>query len=112
MSKKFYLLLTLSVISLAGRAQTQKGNQLLGGSLSLSTASGTNTEYSSVPGSAPDVFNDKTHSFSIGPSYSYFLANNLDLGASLEYSSGKQTFALPNVAPPHSIATYRRQQAN
>jgi hypothetical protein len=98
MNKKFYLLLILSIASLAGRAQTQKGNQLLGGSLSLSTATGTNTEYSSVPGSKPDVFNDKMNSFSIGPSYSYFLANNLDLGASIEYSSNKQTFTLPNVA--------------
>jgi Leu/Phe-tRNA-protein transferase len=73
--KKFLILFLLAIGgTFSVEAQTQKGDQLLGGSLGVSTGSSTtdfvNNQYLSNNTS-------KTNNFSIGPSYSYFVANNL-----------------------------------
>ncbi|GAB2684901.1 hypothetical protein GCM10027037_02800 [Mucilaginibacter koreensis] len=87
MTKLLATTLFISVCSLAAKAQTQKGSQLLGGQFSLSIGKGTTTEYDPAGNGATTVSKDKMNYFSIGPSYSYFVANNLDLGASVGYSS-------------------------
>ncbi|MDB5110206.1 MAG: hypothetical protein JWR67_1320 [Mucilaginibacter sp.] len=95
--------LILILIAIGGtfsvKAQTQKGNQLLGGFLGFSTGSGTNNYTNGQNGTNST---DKTSSFSIGPSYSYFIANNLDLGASIGYTDQKTNYSY--LRPPASNA--------
>jgi hypothetical protein len=98
MSRSFYVIFITLTLSATVRAQTQKGNQLLGGSLSLATGKGTTTEYLRGTSGAIEVIKNKLNSFSIGPTYSFFVADNLDLGASLAYSTFRQSSILPNVA--------------
>jgi long-subunit fatty acid transport protein len=91
MNKFLSLLIVLFISSLAAQAQTQKGNQLLGGLLSFSTGKGTTTQYDPSGNGAATVSSNKISSFGIGPSYSYFVADNLDLGVNAGYSTAKQT---------------------
>jgi hypothetical protein len=82
--KKSLILLTALLFTVAlSNAQTEKGTQNLGLNLGLSTSK---TEEASIGGdpSTPDV--DKYTQFNIGPSYSYFVADKLDIGVRLSYS--------------------------
>ena len=77
-------------------AQTQKGNQLLGGSIFFSTSKNTN-DYFVNPDYQYNVSNERKFTgFSIGPSYSYFVANNLDLGVNAGYNTSKITYTYPS----------------
>ncbi len=69
-------------------AQTQKGDHLIGGSLSASTADGSNNAFGYAPAYTGAT---KSKFISIGPTYSYFIADGLDLGisASLSYQKSK-----------------------
>ncbi|QJD94521.1 PorT family protein [Mucilaginibacter robiniae] len=79
--------------TLATKAQTQKGNQLLGGFLGLTTSKGTNSNSMIGPNSIYDYTTDyRSNQFSIGPNYSYFIADNLDLGASVGYNHVKTKY--------------------
>lgn len=84
--------LLLSIIALGCafslKAQTQKGDQLLGGNITFSTNKGTTTYYGQNLSGSSD---NKSTMFGIGPGYSYFIADNLDLGVNLGYSYVKQT---------------------
>lgn len=72
------------------KAQTEKGNQTLGVNLQFSHASATSS-YIDPSTNAISVQDQKSNIFYIGPIYSYFIANNLDLGASVQYSSNRNT---------------------
>jgi hypothetical protein len=85
MKKKFTILLVALLSSFALRAQTQKGNQLLGGNLSASHTKSTGT-YLISQTSPFGATGRKDNSYSIGPSYTYFIADNLGLGGSLGYN--------------------------
>jgi len=77
-------------------AQTQKGNQLLGGSIFFSTSKNTN-DYFVNPDYQYNASNERKFTgFSIGPSYSYFVANNLDLGFNAGYNTSKITYTYPS----------------
>lgn len=78
--KKLTLLLLAALSGLTASAQTEKGSQMIGGSFSLN-----HTKSEPVNTAAAEASN-KQNAFSIGPSYTYFLANNLGLTASLGYS--------------------------
>lgn len=85
------------------KAQTQKGDQLLGGTIALS-ANSTTTDYTATTNST----DYKTKSFSIGPTYSFFVANNLDLGISTNLSRSKVqsiTFAGQAITPIYQYNT-------
>lgn len=79
------------------KAQTQKGDQLIGGNIGFNTGTGYG-DY--VINTYRDNFTSKSFSASIGPSYSYFIADKLDLGASLGYTGQKTTY---NYIPPSPI---------
>jgi hypothetical protein len=64
-------------------AQTQKGSHLLGGSFSVNHST---VETHAGPDSPTSSDNNKSNSFSVGPSYSYFVADNLGLGVDVGYS--------------------------
>ena len=67
------------------KAQTEKGNQTLGINLSFDyyNQSGVNI---TTPDNSLSAQSNKYTMFSAGPAYSYFIADNLDLGAMLNYS--------------------------
>src|ERR1700744_4966109 len=84
--KKLIILITAILFSYQiSKAQTEKGSQTLGVNLILN--------YYNQSGVANNPYDNtlmkqgtKFTMFSAGPVYSYFIADNLDLGASLNYS--------------------------
>ena len=85
--KKLTFLLLAAFSGLTASAQTEKGSQWIGGTIS---ASHDNQKVSySDPNQQPNT-SRKTSQFSIGPSYSYFIADNLGLSGTLGYSNSTQ----------------------
>lgn len=83
--KKIAISITIFLLALqAASAQTQKGNQNLGISLGF-YSSNSNYNYLNIDPSASQYINTKTTGFSAYPNYSYFIANNLDIGASIGF---------------------------
>ena len=70
----------------ASQAQTSKGDQTLGVNLGFSSLSSNQTSPDQNIITGNDVNSGKITEIGIGPSYSYFIANKLDIGASLNYS--------------------------
>jgi hypothetical protein len=92
MNKKISILILALTGAFTVNAQTQKGDQLLGGSIFFSTSK-SNQDYIADPGYQYNPNNiTKSNQFGIGPNYSYFIANNLDLGISASYNTGKTTY--------------------
>lgn len=90
--KKLMLLIAAFVfVYHASHAQTEKGTQTLGANLGF-----TYTKYNDVSSDSYSQPSYKETNFSIGPTYSYFIADKLDLGASVEYSSNVTNY-IPNV---------------
>lgn len=85
--KKLTFLLLAALSGLTASAQTEKGSQWIGGSISASHDN-QKVSYSS-PNQQPNTTR-KTSEFSIGPSYSYFIADNLGLSGTLGYSNSTQ----------------------
>jgi hypothetical protein len=96
MNKKIIMMLLALSSTVALKAQTQKGDQLLGGALGVSTGKST-IEYANTANNANFGYTNKNTSFSIGPNYSFFVANNLDLGAGIGYSYQKNNMSNVNM---------------
>ena len=89
--KKILLLIPAFLLAFQiSKAQTEKGSQTLGLDLGFSHASADNS-YIAPGGTAVSNLNNKRTSFVIGPNYSYFIADKLDLGTNLFYGTGNQT---------------------
>jgi len=71
------------------KAQTEKGDQNLGVNLGYTYQQSNNVDVNPVV-SPPSITNYKFTNFSSGPNYSYFIADKLDIGAALSYTSGSQ----------------------
>lgn len=103
MNKKITLLLFMLIGCITVKAQTQNGNQTLGGNIGFSTASG-NTDYTNFNSG---IYNysgkTKTNYFSIGPNYSFFIADNLDLGVSASYTAQKITYDYSVYNPVNTV---------
>jgi hypothetical protein len=85
MNRSVILIPALLFLAQISKAQTEKGTQTLGVNLSYN--------YSDESGVSINPYDNTKSSqsykytlYSIGPSYSYFIANDLDLGATLNYS--------------------------
>lgn len=91
MYKKLILIL-LSVVTIhAAKAQTEKGSQSLGATFGASITNSNTQSINPIDNSLLGSSKGKITSYSLSPSYSYFLANKLDIGAALGYSFSKQT---------------------
>ncbi|MDB5135516.1 MAG: hypothetical protein JWP37_2119 [Mucilaginibacter sp.] len=85
--KKFAILITSFLLVLqAAQAQTQKGDQNLGVSIGFYTNGGSYNYVNVSPGSF-ELTSTKSTGFSANPNYSYFIAKNLDIGASIGFGS-------------------------
>ena len=90
---KKLLLVVLSVIALQSvKAQTEKGSQNLGLSFGVSTQNSNTSYYSSYTNSYGTNSKGKQTSYNIAPSYSYFIADKLDIGASLSYGQSNTKY--------------------
>jgi hypothetical protein len=89
--KKFLIAIAvfLSAYQLSN-AQTEKGTQTLG--LNLGFSYNNSSDYTiNIGDNSISTLNTKTTTFSIGPNYSYFIQNNLEIGGSLSYSTSNAT---------------------
>jgi len=85
--KKLMLLIAAFVfIYQASQAQTEKGTQTLGINLGY-YYNKTDQNFINPYDQSSTRDNSKTNSFNIGPTYSYFIADKLDLGALVQYQS-------------------------
>lgn len=75
----------LCAIALTSNAQTEKGQNLIGGAIGFS--SNKETHPANTNGS-----NNRTTSFSISPRYGHFFAKNLAIGLSAGYINDKTTY--------------------
>ena len=88
---KKLLLLTFAVVTIqAAKAQTEKGSQNLGATFQVSTSTSNSRSFNQVTNSYGDNSKGKATTYGISPNYSYFIADKLDLGASLGYSTYKR----------------------
>jgi len=90
--KKSLILLTALLLTFAtSKAQTEKGNQTLGLNFGLSVLQSSDFDFNQFDNSfATD--NARTTIFNIGPNYSYFIVDNVEIGVNLSYSSTVTTF--------------------
>lgn len=88
MKKILFLIAAFLLAFQISKAQTEKGSQTLGLDLGFSHASSNNSY--TAQGSTVVSSNERT-SFLIGPGYSYFIADKLDIGTRLYYATGNQS---------------------
>ncbi|MES2061704.1 MAG: autotransporter outer membrane beta-barrel domain-containing protein [Bacteroidota bacterium] len=90
---KKLLLAFVSIIAIqSAKAQTEKGSQMLGVSFGVSTSS-SDSKYLDYSTNAMTNVHGKATSYSIAPTYSYFVADKLDLGLSIGYGQSKQDYS-------------------
>jgi hypothetical protein len=98
---KKLLLAFVSIIAIqTAKAQTEKGSQMLGVSFGVNTSS-SDTKYLDYNTNAFTNVHGKQTNYSIAPTYSYFVADKLDLGASVGYGKSKQDYG--SIYNPSSI---------
>jgi hypothetical protein len=90
---KKILLVFVSIIAIqTAKAQTEKGSQSLGLRFGVGTQSSNLRSFNYSTNAYDPNVHGKSTSYSIEPTYSYFIADNLDLGLSVGYSSNTQKY--------------------
>jgi len=91
MKKKLILTFALLLAFVVSHAQTEKGTQTIGINLQYLHSDQGGSVISPVDNSVTSA-GFKYTNFNIGPLYSYFIANNLDLGASISYQNNQDSY--------------------
>jgi hypothetical protein len=91
MKKSIFFIAVFLLAAVVSQAQTEKGTQTLGLNLGFSYQKTSGVSINPYDNSSTDAGN-KTTSFNIGPAYSYFIADKLDLGAALSYGQSNSTY--------------------
>jgi hypothetical protein len=96
--KKSLILITAFLLAFQfSKAQTEKGDQTLGTYLGFQYTK--NSDYTIFVGdNSTSNNNSKTTAFSIGPNYSYFIKDNLDIGGVFSYTYSGTTNSTENLA--------------
>jgi long-subunit fatty acid transport protein len=90
---KKLILIVLSVITIhAAKAQTEKGSQNLGASFGVSVTNSNTRNFNYYDNTTSANSKGKLTTYSIAPSYSYFIADKLDIGAAIGYSYSNQKY--------------------
>jgi hypothetical protein len=85
--KKFLILIAVLLFTYSiSNAQTEKGTQTLGVNLGFTSNTSNNLSISTFDNSTTTL-NSKTTNFNIGPNYSYFIADKIDIAVTLSYNS-------------------------
>ncbi|RVU02026.1 autotransporter outer membrane beta-barrel domain-containing protein [Mucilaginibacter limnophilus] len=87
MTKFFVVMLLCGIAVQASYAQTEKGQQHLGLSFGASTTNGERTDFDFQNNVTVEA-KTKSNQYNIAASYSYFIADKLDLGLSAGYGYG------------------------
>jgi Outer membrane protein beta-barrel domain len=91
MKKTIVLISAFLLAAVVSHAQTEKGTQTLGLNLEFGYQKTSGVNINPYDNSSTDA-SSKNTSFNIGPAYSYFIADKLDLGASLSYGQSNYTY--------------------
>src|SRR3569833_364677 len=92
MKKTLFLIAGLLLAFSFSYAQTEKGILTLGLNLGLAYQKDNNSVINSFDNSTTSQ-NSKMTSFNIGPAYSYFIADKLDLGGVLSFGTSTENFS-------------------
>jgi hypothetical protein len=95
MYKKLLLVFVSAITIKSVKAQTEKGSQMLGASFGVSTSSSNLQSFNASTNIYDPNVHGKANFFNIAPSYSYFIADKLDLGASVGYGNSSQDYSGP-----------------
>ncbi|RXF70204.1 outer membrane beta-barrel protein [Arcticibacter tournemirensis] len=88
--KKILLLFLLALVSFGTTyAQTEKGTTHLGLNLNYSSDKTESNSFNAFDNSY-DLYESKVNSFSLGPSFSYFIADKLEMGVGVGYTNSTQ----------------------
>ena len=91
MKKSIFLIAVFLLAAVVSQAQTEKGTQTLGLNIGFGYSKTSGVNINPYDNSSMDAGNKAT-SFNIGPAYSYFIADKLDLGAALSYGQSNSTY--------------------
>jgi hypothetical protein len=91
MKKTFILTFALVLAFVVSHAQTEKGTQTIGVNLQYLHLDQSGSIIYPFSNSSTDV-GFKSTSLAVGPAYSYFVANNLDLGVSVSYQNYQSSY--------------------
>jgi len=108
MNKRFILIAVFLLIIKFSNAQTSKGSQTVGFYLGFQSNSSTYVPVGTDTTNGPS-FTGKNNNFSFGPNYSYFVADGLDIGASIGLVSSTETNSDNNFGYP---VRYTNHQAS
>jgi hypothetical protein len=92
MYKKLLLAFVSIIFINTVKAQTEKGSQMLGVSFGVSTTN-SDSRYIDYSTNAITNVHGKARNYNIAPTYSYFVADKLDLGLSAGYSHQTQDYS-------------------
>jgi len=92
MKKTLFLIAAMVLAVTLSHAQTEKGSQTLGLNLGFAYQKDNNLLVNYFDNSTTSQ-SSKLTSFNIGPAYSYFIADKLDLGAVLSFGTSTETFS-------------------
>src|ERR1700739_925826 len=101
MKKNLFLAVAFLFAAKLATAQTEKGTLNLGFNLTVAHQDQSGTQLNTNDNSY-DAINNKATQLNIGPSYSYFIANKLDLGVDLTYSRFSADDS-PNYSPEKQV---------
>src|ERR1700750_987713 len=105
MKKTMILVAAVLLAATATYAQTEKGTQNLG--INLGFSYNKNSQLNIYPNDGtPQSLETKSTHFSFGPSYSYFIANDLDLGANLSFDNTHMTNVSNNDGYPTKTSSH------
>jgi len=106
MKKTIFLIAAFVLAAVIAHAQTEKGSQTLGLNLGFMYNKNTGINISPYDYTVTDASNKYT-TFNLGPVYSYFIANKLELGASFSYAQTSYDYPdLPNNISKTTSHTY------
>ncbi|MFW0718826.1 outer membrane beta-barrel protein [Pedobacter sp. N23S346] len=104
MKKQLLTIAVLCAVAFTVNAQTEKGDNLIGGSISYSSDKRT-------PENLNNLTSQKSTNISITPRFGHFVSNNVAIGLSVGYIRSKN-FYESNLSTPTSILIYNTESTN